>query len=183
MPFSGFIGLGTVNETGDFSELDMPGYGRQVFEFRPVINGRMQGAGGWLSWPAVANHPESYNAFAFYEDQEGGAPMLVYPEPTAHFMGSGEHASMNPYSVVIDLVDNSTGAGQKLDADAIKAVAFWDKNVKAGEADVSDEKSDEAQPTPSRKSRKAKAADETPAPPLESPPDNGEILMSEAPKF
>jgi hypothetical protein len=130
MAWTGYVGYGTTDSTGAFTEASVAGYARRMFSFNSPIAGRLQAAGNVVWFPRLTT-PVTYNAFAFYDAVTGGNRILTYPldAPVSHL--AGESVTLNPYSIVVNLVDQMSATGQQLDMTAVCALAGVTSHITA----------------------------------------------------
>lgn len=121
MSWTGFIGLGTV-VNAVFKESTAAGYARQGVAFGSSVGGKIQAYGNALTFTASSPVVTSNNAYAFYNGTKGGAPLFTYNLSQTFPYGLNVEFVLNPYSILLNLLDNVNGDGMPLDMSGAGAI-------------------------------------------------------------
>lgn len=122
MTSSVYCAVGTVSASV-FTESTATAYVRIFTSFATPALGKAVGFGPVLNFNAATSAVvTTYNALAFYSASTGGSPLIIYPLNATFSMGLNTPYVVNPYSVVIDFIDNVTPQNMVLDCSGAQAI-------------------------------------------------------------
>jgi hypothetical protein len=122
MSWTGFAGIGSYDGT-TFTETAVSSYARQSFTFQDPTKSAVRGAGPVVTFTTDDVTGDTVNAVAFYADDSTTSTLLVYPFVGDVALSPTQPVTVNPHSIIVDYVDQTTADGLPLNLVAFGAIS------------------------------------------------------------